>query len=136
MLESENTWQCHIYRSIICNDERLFDLGLRSRINFYHNVKLPFIPFVGLSVEYFDMSFDQGQNGKVNVKEFYSEPISSVVWDCRMEHFKCHEAEKTITYDRYANTLLYTRKIQWFPINVDDEKAIEQIVEAKKDKNA
>lgn len=83
---------------------------------FYHNVLLPFLPFVGLIIEYSHEKFDQGIDlGEVFVKEFCSRPIKYIKYDVSAQRFECYLNEMIVedkNLDYWVNASLDGN---WFP---------------------
>lgn len=117
-------FQVHLYKEIIFAHDQGPDWAKESSgeysYKFYHNVTLPFVPFIGLNIAYDgkDVQFDQGENSAAknkNIGEFNSGSIAAVTWDCGIGAFKCAVAPERLKPDDDLGRLIWrTLRDHWF----------------------
>ncbi len=116
-------WDCSILRRLTFVDTD--KLQTKKVVNLWHNFQLPFIPFVGLKVEYFNMSYDQGiEYGEILVERFSSELINAISWDCEMEQFNCYEKNLIVKESDLTSLVTDLTENGWFVSKDDNLKNI------------
>lgn len=135
MISRPEQWCCTLIRRVTYIE---LDGG-RGCVDLWHNFITPFPPFKGLRIEYTHMNFDQGSYGDTFVKEFSSDPIRTVSWDCKSERFVCYENDVHVEKCFFEQTVQnFIEQRGWFckdlsrftfDFNSDEYDTIEMIHE-------
>lgn len=109
---------------------------------FYHNVTLPFAPYIGLAVFYDSekTTFNQGDKSaekNEGLREFSSGKITDVTWDCGTGSFTCAVAPERLKQDDDLGRLIWrVMRDHWFPAEDSQRLEMQEMITRWRMENA
>ncbi len=102
---------------------------------FYHIVELTFVPFIGLAVEYFHESFDQGIGHKKTViEEFKSNTIEKIKYNLSIEMFDCYQSIEIVEDISLEERIEGLLSENWLPMFDENDTKFDRSLKYFEDK--